>query len=284
MKNLILIDFSWLYNKYYFVAKQNTHNTSKNTSEISTDMLRQFLSLVGEKYSKAKIILALDSPTASLKNFELCPEYKQQRNKEEKKEVYKDLDFITARVKNSLNSQSFALIKAKSYEADQIIAYFVNKFHDKCKIIIYSGDKDLLQLTYYDSVRVSDKFKDGKFLLKKNEEIFDKFKNSKGESFTRISENKRDILKYRVLKGDPSDNLSPVFPRIKDKEIISIIKNYWLDEEELTQERITDIVEDIKGDNPVLAEKLSDNAEIWLRNFKIMNLFNVENIELVRLK
>ena len=286
MKNLILIDFSWLYNRYYFVAKQNNTDTSiTNIPNIVTDMLTQFLSIVGDKYSKAKVILALDSPTTSLKNFEIYPEYKQNRDKEVKKEVYKEIDFIIARLVKSLDNKRFAFIKAKNYEADQIIAYFVKKYKEESKIIIYSGDKDLLQLTYHKNVRVSNKFKDGRFILMSDEEIFEKFKNNKGENFTRVSENKKDILKYRALKGDSSDNLSPVFPRIKDKEIIQVIQDYWVDDQEegLSNERIEKILEELVLDNPSLAEKLEANKDIWLRNYQIMNLLNVGEIELRRL-
>ena len=159
----------------------------------------------------------------------------------------------------------------------------IKKYHDKYKTIIFSGDKDLIQLTAYENVFISDKFEKGSFIVKTDEELFQKFKNNKGEDFTRISTNKKDILKYRVLKGDTSDNLSPVFPRIKDKEIVNIVKDYWIDEEELTEERINDIIDDIKGDNPSLALKLEENKKIWLRNYKIMDLFCVDDIKVKRL-
>ena len=93
-------------------------------------------------------------------------------------------------------------------------------------------------------------------------------------------------LKYRSLKGDSSDNLSPVFPRIKDKEIVEIIKNHWVDnqEEELTEERIDKIIEDdLQYENPVLAEKLKKNKDIWLRNYKIMDLLHIEGMKIKRL-
>ena len=287
MESLLLIDFSWLYNKYYFVAKYN--NSLEPTRDLSPTVLRmleEFLSLVERSYArtKMKVLLALDSPTSSLKNFELCSEYKQNRDKEGKKEVYKGLNYILAELVKYLNPKTFAFVKSKNYEADQIIAYFVYKYYKEKEITIFSGDKDLLQLTWYKNVYISDKFKNGKFVIKSDEEIFEKFKNNKGESFTRISENKRDILKYRTLRGDTSDNLSSVFPRIKDKEIIEIIQNYWIDECFLTESGIDDILYDMKQHNPILAKKLEVNKDIWLRNFKIMNLFDIENLKIVRIK
>lgn len=284
MKNLILVDFSWLYNRYYYVAKYNNSSTNDNVSSTVLVMLKQFFFHLEAGYPNTNIMIALDAPTSTLNNFKVCSDYKQNRNRIEKKEVYKDLDSILKKLIKTLNPKNFYFTKAKSYEADQIIASLVKRYHDKCKIIVFSGDKDLLQLTYYKNIRVSDKFKDGKFILKTDKEIFEKFKNNQGEDFTRISENKRDILKYRVLKGDSSDNLSAVFPRIRDKEISEIIKNYWIDEEELTEKRIDDILDNLKCDNSQLANKLEANKEVWLRNWKIMNLLDIEEFDIKRIK
>lgn len=287
MKRIILMDFSWLYNKYYYVAKhavsqQDNLDTNKDVSEVVLRMLKQFLSIVKNSYRGSKVILALDSPTSTLKNFSIFEGYKQNRNKEEKKEVYKDINSIIRGLNDFFNSLDFSFVRAKSYEADQVLAYIVKKYSVDNEIFIFSGDKDLIQLTSYPNTFISDKFEKGNFIIKTNTELFSKFKNSKGEDFTRISTNKRDILKYRSLKGDSSDNLSPVFPRIKDKEIIEIIQNYWVDnqEEGLSEERINDIIDDVKHDNKLLAEKLEDNKSTWIRNYKIMDLLHVDDIKI----
>ena len=290
MRKLILIDFSWVYNKYYFVASYALGNDiSGNSNDILEGnlyrMLYEFLVRIVAT-NKVKVLLALDSPTSTLNNFKIYEGYKQNRNKELKKEVYSILDDILKKLIKKLNKKSFAFVKAKGYEADQIISYIVKKFHSKKEIIIFSGDKDLIQLTSYPNTYISDKFEKGNFIIKTDEELFKKFKNSKDEDFTRISTNKRDILKYRSLKGDNSDNLSSVFPRIKDREIVEIIKNHWVDdqEEELTEDRINKIIEDdLQYENPSLAEKLRQSKDVWLRNYKIMDLLHVEGIKVKRL-
>lgn len=290
MRTFILIDFSWLYNKYYFVASYALGNdiTGNFNDTIESNlyrMLYEFLKRI-VAINNVKVILALDSPTSTLNNFKIFEGYKQNRNKELKKEVYSILDVILKKLIKNLNKESFAFVKAKGYEADQIISYIVKKLHNKKEIIIFSGDKDLIQLTSYPNTFISDKFEKGNFIIKTDEELFKKFKNSKDEDFTRISTNKRDILKYRSLKGDSSDNLPPVFPRIKDREIVEIIKNHWVDdqEEELTEERINKIIEDdLQYENSSLAKKLRQNKDIWLRNYKIMDLLHVEGIKVKRL-
>ena len=289
MKRLILIDFSWLYNRYYYVASYNISSSEEpvDIEPVLERMLSQFLLLVHRSYPSSKIFLALDPATSSLKNKTIFEGYKQNRDKEAKKEVYQYIVDIIKKLSIKLDPEVFSFIREKLYEADQLLAYIVKKFHETHEIIIYSGDKDLLQLTSYPNTFIADKFEKGHFLIKTDEEIFQKFKNSKGEDFSRISTNKRDILKYRSLKGDPSDNLSSVFPRIKDKEIAEIIQNHWVDDQEepLTEERIDKIIEDdLQFENPSLAEKLRNSKDVWLRNYKIMDLLHVDDMNIRRLK
>ena len=219
MFDLILIDFSWIYNKYYYVAKVRPLREDNNLEPQVYDMLFRLFSLIERSYPSAKKLLVLDPPLSSTGSLDICSEYKQQRNKEEKKEVYRCIKSIIGNLSKNLSSR-YLFVRDLKHEADQTIAYLAEKNQLKHKVLIFSGYKYLLQLSYYPNVEISDKYEKGQFLLKTDKEIFEKFKNSKGEDFTRISENKRDILKYRVLKGDASDNLGPVFPRIKDKDII----------------------------------------------------------------
>ena len=284
MFDVILIDFSWIYNKYYYVSKIKPvieGGRQKEDQFQVYDMLYRLFSLIEKSYPSSKILLVLDSPLSTTENYSLCPTYKQNRNKEEKKEVYKAFKAIVGKLSQKL-SKKFTFVRALGYEADQVIAYLAEQYQKKYEVLIFTGDKDLLQLSYYPRVNISDKYEKGTFIIKTDSDIFRKFKNSKGEDFTRISKNKRDILKYRVLKGDQSDNLGPVFPRIKDVEIKSIIQNYWIDEEELTPERINDILDDLRGDDSTLATKLEENKDVWLRNYKIMNLYNLQNVHVKR--
>lgn len=284
MRSIILVDFSWLYNRYYFVATSNNPNSKDNINPIVLRMLEEFFMTVERSYNKdLKVVIALDSPTSSLKNFKLCEDYKQNRDKEVKKEVYRGLDYVIKGLTDYLNPKKFIFVKSFEHEADQVIAYFTKKYYSKNNIIVFSGDKDLLQLTWYENVHVSDKFKQGKFILKEDKEIFEKFKNSRGEDFTRISENKRDILKYRTLRGDSSDNLKAVFPRITDKEIIEVLK-YWKDESTLTENGIYNILNDLRGTHKALAQKLEDNKERWLVNYKIMSLYDLDEMKIRRMK
>lgn len=265
MKEIVLVDFSWLYNKYYYVA--TTQVSKENVSNHLLKMLMQFLHRVDVNYSE--VFLVLDPPLKNTINFSLNKDYKQQRDKEAKKEVYESIQKIVKDLNNTL-SKHVHVAKSNTYEADQVIAYLAEKYMSNNKVIIFSGDKDLLQMTQYPNVRISDKFKDGRFMLLTDTEIFSKFKNSKKEDFTRVSTNKADIVKYRSLKGDKSDNLKPVFPKIRDKEIINIVREAWTCE----YFDIDTIINNVTSQP--LKDKLEQNRETWITNYRMMNLINLQ--------
>jgi len=281
MNTILLIDFSWLYNRYYYVATQrksnntytqntNTSNTQNTTSDILLEMFISFFKRISFSFSY-KVFIVLDPLLKNTINYSLNHEYKGNRDKESKKKVYEDLPKLVSNLKNILKDD-FYFVKSPNYEADQVIAYLAEKYKDDNRVIIYSGDKDLIQLTYYDNVYVSNKYEKG-FKILTNKDIFEKFKNSKGEDFTRISENKKDILKYRVLKGDTSDNLSPVFNRITDKQIKEIINNYWIGYGEAS---INEALIALSKNNIELYNKIKDSKNKWILNYKLMNLYNLK--------
>ena len=57
--------------------------SNKNINEVVLRMLKQFLNIVKNSYKNTKVILALDSPTSTLKNFAIFEGYKQNRNNSE---------------------------------------------------------------------------------------------------------------------------------------------------------------------------------------------------------
>ena len=283
MFDLILVDFSWIYNKYYYVTKTRPMRTLKELQSDEylvptlSDRLLRLFNLIGKNYPTSRVLLVLDPPLSSTENFALCEDYKQNRDKKEKEKVYKRFKDVVGTLCYKL-SKRFTFVRAMGFEADQVIAYLAERHQADKKVLIFTGDKDMLQLSYYPNVQISDKYEKGSFELKTDKEIFEKFKNNKGEDFTRISTNKKDILKYRVLKGDTSDNLGPVFPRIKDTEIVDIIKNYWVSEDELTDVQINEMIKSIRETNSELAQKLRKSKSVWLRNYRMMNLFGLHDI------
>ena len=117
MFDLILIDFSWLYNKYYYVAKVRPMRTMKELESDSylvpniRDMLLRFFTLISKSYPSASVALVLDPPLSSTENYSLCEEYKQNRDKEEKKKVYRRFKDIVGEVSAHLSKKLMTIKK-----------------------------------------------------------------------------------------------------------------------------------------------------------------------------
>ena len=94
-KILFLVDFSWLYNKYYYGVVVNSlkePEPSINDEELSNRIstyLDKHLSNIRYALGDIKIVLVLDPKTSNLINSKIYSGYKAQRDTEIKHEVYK---------------------------------------------------------------------------------------------------------------------------------------------------------------------------------------------------
>lgn len=256
----ILIDFSYYYNKAYFVS------TTKTTKEEQEKCLFGYLYKTIEFFQKAidtdKIYIVVDGD--EIENKELFEDYKQNRTKDNDK-VYANHNKALALISEFSKA---VILKNKKKEADEVIGYLVLKLKEKkdTLTVIFSGDKDLLQLTSIHNVRVGTEIKNRKIHLLSDTEIFSKFCNSKKEDFTRVSTKKADIIKYRVFKGDTSDNIPPAIPRLRDIDIIKIVRAWKYD--------ITDENEwlNLAIELDDLWFKVKEYKEQIIRNYKLMCL------------
>lgn len=249
MKKLLLIDFNYLYNRYYYVAKLK----QDDTNTILFNMLVGFLSKVDEK--QFQVVLCVDGKYT--RNKDICTDYKNNRG--DKSSVYANFD-NHLRGLAKLNNR-WIILRNEEAEADELIAYICKTCPNR-DILIYSGDKDLIQLTTYENVQISTEFKEGKFHLLTVDDIHKKFKGL---------EDIDKLLVYRVLCGDPSDNLKPPIPRLQmtKKAVIinSIPKQVSFDRH--VWENLIENLED-----KILAGKVKDNIDIIERNFKLMSLLD----------
>lgn len=271
MNKVLIIDLSHLYVKYFYVSMYNYESKGMDVVHKShMQGLFRFFSLIHKNNSDFKnIYVVMDGKLKDTDNKGLFEDYKEGRTKIDG--IHKNEDkFI------SLLSMlpRITVLRNNNREADDVIAYMAMKLCKNNKVIIHSGDKDFLQLTSIPNIFVSDKYNKGKFITFTDEEIFDKFKNNKKESFTRISSNKNDILKYRVFKGDASDNIPPAIPRLLDKDIAYLIQNCWK-QEYLNKEVFYNIVDTVEKDS--LKQKLKDNRDNIFRNYQLMNLKDRKN-------
>lgn len=152
------------------------------------------------KLNNPVILVAADCPRKEIWRMSIYPEYKQTRDDDDKhlsgkffQIAYEDNLFIKA--------GAGKILKHDNLEADDCIAittkYILDKYENS-RIFIIASDMDYLQLAE-ERVKIYDlKFKN----------ISEK-KSSSGDS-------KKDLF-YKILTGDKSDNILPVFPKCGKK-------------------------------------------------------------------
>jgi len=140
-------------------------------------------------------------------------EYKEYKAKRVKapENFYEQVEII----KRFLNAFGVLILEKEGFEADDIIATIVEKFKDEdLEIIILTGDLDTLQLVN-DKVSV---YTFGKGL--KDQIIYTPSKIKQ-----RYNLKPKELIDFKALKGDPSDNIKGV-PKIGEKTAKVLIEKY----------------------------------------------------------
>jgi len=140
------------------------------------------------------------------------PEYKAQRKLTPKqynvpviKEYIQDVIFKELEVEDKMG---FKIIKVDNCESDDIIAVLMNRFNNYMCRIILSADKDFLQL---EGVHQYDMW---------GKKIERKIKSHEEYEMTNI-----EYLIWKILRGDISDNIKNVFPKIGEVKSYKLIKD-----------------------------------------------------------
>jgi DNA polymerase-1 len=228
---------------------------STNENGIHVGGIVGFLRSIGyaiRMLAPTRVVIVFDGKGGSVRRRKFYPEYKNRRrgairvNRSEGLESKNEkLNMITQlkRLLNYLELLPVSIVSADNIEADDVIAYYVkNKFK---KSIIMSTDKDFLQL-------VSDTIKIWSPVRKKLydvDAIVDEYKI-----------HPKNFIYYKILDGDKSDNIKGV-PRFGLKTIIKKFPEL-IDKEDYTLDK--------------LKVKLTEHAELIDRNYKLMQLENVD--------
>lgn len=196
-RTLILVDFSWVLNRFFFGFKDSF--IKKDDENIFTGSLlgyTLFAERLVTKYPDAKVMFCMDGECTKKA---LSDDYKAHRDDERKKQVYKDTDTLI----NLLSHvKKFYFAKNDKQEADDTIAVLAYKYRNEFdEIIIYSGDKDFFQLA--NTFKVSNEYEKG-FKFVTDNKVFEKFGVSTD-----------NLLAFRILDGDKSDNLKAPVARIR---------------------------------------------------------------------
>lgn len=152
-------------------------------------------------------------------------------------------------IKELLNKLNIKYCEIDGFEADDIIAAYSRKYHCTSKCII-SGDTDLLQLIDDTTILYMDRGK--KTIIYDEKNVIDKF-----------NVNPIQIVDYKALVGDKSDNISGIFG-VGPKTAAKLINNYHC------VENIISSINEIKPEG--LQKKIENNTELVLRNKKLIML------------
>ena len=209
--NFYLIDGSgYIFRAYYALPPLTRKSDGLPVGAVSgfCNMLFKLLEDAKSKDNKDKpshFAVIFDSARKNFRN-EIYSEYKGNRS-DAPDDLIPQFDYIRKSVL-AFNLPSIELI---NYEADDLIATYVEQILEKgAKATIVSSDKDLMQL-YRKNVRIYDPMKN-KFINK--EDVQNKFGVEAGK-----------VIDVQALAGDSTDNV-PGVPGIGVKTAAELIKEY----------------------------------------------------------
>ena len=260
-----LIDGSgYIFRAYYALPPLSRKSDGLPTGAVSGFCSMLFKLLEDSKSNQnlqkpSHFAVIFDSARKTFRN-EIYKDYKANRS-EPPDDLAPQFDYIRKSVL-AFNLPSVELI---NYEADDLIATYVDKILEKgSKVTIVSSDKDLMQL-YKKDVRIFDPMKN-KFISK--EDIEKKFG---------VDANK--VIDVQALAGDSSDNV-PGVPGIGVKTAAELINKYG------NLEKLLKSIHEIKQNKR--RETLIENKDKAIISKKLVTLKNdapvKQNLEDFKLK
>lgn len=242
MKKLVIIDSNALVHRA-FHALPPTLNT---VTGVPTNAVFGFFSVLLKMIKDLKpdyIAAAFDLPGATFRHEEFA-EYKSHRLKAPD-ELHLQIPYI----KEILAQFGIPVFEKPGFEADDLIGAIAEQTRGEkdLQTVIMTGDLDTLQLVQDDKVVV--------FTLRKG--MTDTFTYNEKEVKARYDLKPGQLIDFKGLKGDPSDNI-PGVPGIGDKTASSLIKDFG-DIEKLYQ--AVEKGKPVKSLTAKLIEKLAANKD-----------------------
>ncbi|WP_223211610.1 5'-3' exonuclease [Mycoplasmopsis citelli] len=209
---MLLIDGNYLMFQSFYATYRGDLNTIMRSSKgVATNAINLFLLQVIKLirfYNPKYLFIAFDAATKTARHL-AYPQYKANRIKAPN-EIFLQFDLI----KQLLNKLNLVHLEIDGAEADDLIATASKKFNfDNLEKLIFSRDKDLLQLVN-STTSVIDKDNQSNYQLITNENFYDIYNLYPAQ-----------IVDYKALKGDPSDNL-PGIKGIGDKTAIKLLDEF----------------------------------------------------------
>jgi DNA polymerase-1 len=243
MQTLLLIDGNAIMHRAYHALPP-----FKSSDGTPTNVVYGYLSMLYKVVTDFKpdyLISCFDTPVATFRN-KLFKEYQSQRPKI-------DDDFIVQipLVKEAVDVSGIERMEKDGFEADDLIGTITRIFEkNKFRVVILTGDKDIFQLITENVFVASPQ------LGLANIKIFD---SSEVEKKLDVKPN--EIVEYKALAGDPSDNYpgaSGIGPKTACKLIhqFGTVEEIYKNIDKIDSEKVKEILKKEK-DNVFISKKLA---------------------------
>jgi len=261
MKRLVLIDSNAIVHKAFHAIPPLTNRDGEQVNAIYgfSSILLKIISDLNPDY----IAATYDLPAPTFRHLEYDA-YKATRVKAPD-ELYEQIP----KSQEILKGFNINVFQKEGYEADDVIGTIARKFSDKLEILILTGDLDTLQLID-ENIRV--------YALRKGMSdivIYDAEK-----VFERYELQPDQMIDYKGLRGDPSDNI-PGIKGVGEKTASILLKEFH------TIENMYKILDKIKPSEikkykfltPKLLEKIRQEKQMAFFSKKLSTIYDKVPIE-----
>lgn len=252
MGKLVLLDGNSIANRAFYALPLLSNKQGVYTNAVYgfTQILLKILEDIKPEY----LLVAFDAGKITFRHTNFA-EYKGKRQK-----TPSELSGQFPLIKEVLDAFNVKHFEITGYEADDIIGT-MSKLSESKNIdtIIYTGDKDMLQLAS-DKVSI--------YLTRKGITEVDVF--GPKEIMEKYELTPQQIIDLKGLMGDASDNI-PGVPGVGEKTALKLLKDYQ------TVEGVLEHIDEISGKK--LNENLVNNKEIALLSKELATIYREVPIE-----
>ncbi len=238
MKRLVLIDTAnFLHRAFYAFPMQLTTSDGQIINAVY-GFASMLISLVKE-FEPTHLACALESEKEIVFREIEFPDYKATRvpKSPEEQAAYESQIPLLGEF---LEAAGIKTLKSEGYEADDVIGTVAVGTKGKAETIIVSNDRDLTQLIDEASRFYLPAVGKGKAKLYGKKEFLEEYGFAPGQ-----------LVEYKALRGDPSDNI-PGVRGIGDKTATKLVKEHGT---------LRNIYKNILDIAPAVAEKLADGKD-----------------------
>ena len=250
MKKFILIDaYALIHRAYHALPPLSTKSGEVVNAVFGFTSI--LMKVIGE-FKPDYMAAAFDLPEPTFRHKEY-KEYKATRP-----EAPPDLYIQIPRVKEILNAFEIPIYEKAGYEADDIIGTISKKLKDEdIDVLILTGDMDTLQLVGGNVKIYTPKRGLNEPIIYDEKKVIERF-----EGLT-----PSQMVDYKGLKGDPSDNI-PGVKGIGEKTAINLLNRYK------TIEKLYEAVEKgkVEGASESVLEKLKNGKDMAFFSKKLSTL------------